>query len=102
MSTYFPRSAPLIVARGLQNKALEALAAGLPVVMTPAVAAGLPQPVLSGCRIAQDASAFASAIVELLSASGRERRALAARAPMAEMTWGKELSGLQPLLRSAV
>ena len=34
--------APLQVARGVQNKALEAIAAGLPIVITPAVAEGLP------------------------------------------------------------
>ena len=34
--------APLHVARGVQNKALEAIACGLPIVITSAVAAGLP------------------------------------------------------------
>ena len=34
--------APLHVARGVQNKALEAIAAGLPIVITDAVAGGLP------------------------------------------------------------
>ena len=36
--------APLHVARGVQNKALEAIAAGLPIVITDAVAGGLPPP----------------------------------------------------------
>lgn len=34
--------APLLVARGIQNKVLEAIAAGLPCVVTPQVADGLP------------------------------------------------------------
>src|SRR5690606_7643252 len=42
--------APLFTARGVQNKVLEALAAGLPVVTTPAVADGLPGPARSGCE----------------------------------------------------
>jgi glycosyltransferase involved in cell wall biosynthesis len=34
--------APLAIARGVQNKILEAMAAGVPVLTTPQVAAGLP------------------------------------------------------------
>ncbi len=37
-------AAPLLVARGVQNKVLEALAAGLPCVVTPPVFEGLPNP----------------------------------------------------------
>src|SRR6185503_7468001 len=55
--------APLLTARGLQNKVLEALAAGLPTVLTPEVLQGLPIGVRGGCRVAASAAAFADAIL---------------------------------------
>ncbi len=48
--------APLETARGVQNKVLEAVAAGLPAVVTPAVFEGLPDAVRPACRVAADAA----------------------------------------------
>ena len=62
--------APLQVARGTQNKVLEAAAAGLRSVVTSAVMSGLPEPVGSWCTVAPDAERFADAIVEVLQQSG--------------------------------
>jgi glycosyltransferase involved in cell wall biosynthesis len=45
--------APLLTARGIQNKVLEMLAAGLPVVTTPTVSAGRPASV-PRCSFARD------------------------------------------------
>jgi glycosyltransferase involved in cell wall biosynthesis len=45
--------APLHVARGTQNKVLEAIAAGLPVVVTDVVGDGLPEEVLPACLVGQ-------------------------------------------------
>ena len=42
-------AAPLQIARGIQNKVLEAVAAGLPCVVTPQVAEGLPREVVPAC-----------------------------------------------------
>lgn len=42
LSTALVSIAPLAIARGVQNKILEAMAAGVPVLTTPKVAAGLP------------------------------------------------------------
>lgn len=90
--------APLQVARGIQNKVLEALAAGLPCIVTPVVADGLPGAALPGCTIAPDASAFASAIVDGLQRAPDARRAEAARADLSQLDWPHTLSALQPLL----
>src|SRR5204862_707554 len=57
--------APLDTARGVQNKVLEAVAAGLPAVVTPAVYEGLPDTVRPACRVAADAGGFAEAIAQL-------------------------------------
>jgi glycosyltransferase involved in cell wall biosynthesis len=69
--------APLAIARGVQNKVLEAVAAGLPCVITPAVRVGLPEAVVPACRVAEDANGFADAVVDLLSLAPGDRRALA-------------------------
>jgi sugar transferase (PEP-CTERM/EpsH1 system associated) len=58
--------APLHTARGLQNKVLEALAAGLNAVVTPQVAAGLPADVQLACHVAAEPEAFADAVVTAL------------------------------------
>jgi sugar transferase (PEP-CTERM/EpsH1 system associated) len=71
--------APLRLARGTQNKVLEAMAMALPVVTTAAAAQGIDH--AGALRIADDADAFAGAVADLLDASA-ERQAMgqAARA----------------------
>lgn len=80
-------AAPLLTARGLQNKVLEALAAGTPVVTTPAVADGLPPAVAAACEVAGTPAAFASALVAGLAASPEARRARAAAVDLAPLSW---------------
>jgi len=93
--------APLHVARGLQNKVLEALASGLPCVVTPVVAEGLPADALPGCEVGADAAAFAAAIVRGLTRSPDERRAMAARARLDGLRWEQTLAPLRPILDAA-
>lgn len=93
--------APLLTARGIQNKVLEALAAGLPVVVTPVVQEGLPSEVLGAVESAGDAPAFAAAIVKLLMLTPRDRRALASRADVAALSWERRLVLLKPQLTAA-
>jgi glycosyltransferase involved in cell wall biosynthesis len=84
-------TAPLLVARGVQNKVLEAVGAGLPAVVTPVVAAGLPAAVVPACRVAASRSEFASALVELLSWPPAQRRELASLARLDGMKWESRL-----------
>ena len=93
--------APLLVARGVQNKVLEALGAGLPTVVTPAVHEGLPAEVLPGCTIAESASGFAEAVIALLGEPPADRRALAARADLAGLGWDERLGPLVQILADA-
>jgi sugar transferase (PEP-CTERM/EpsH1 system associated) len=93
--------APLKIARGTQNKVLEALAAGLPVVVTSPVWDGLPDCAKPGCIRADAPSDFAAAIVRLLSLSGNERRAVAESADLRQLGWRTQLAPIEPALRDA-
>jgi glycosyltransferase involved in cell wall biosynthesis len=106
MRPYLWRSAiaiaPIFEARGVQNKVLEAAAAGLPSVVTSAVRAGLPKDVLRACRLADTPADFAAAVIDLLALSPDARRALAAEARVGDLTWPRCLSPLGDLLQAAV
>ena len=58
--------APLRIARGIQNKVLEAMAMARPVVLSAAPAVGLAASSGTECEIAADGPAFAQAVIELL------------------------------------
>lgn len=94
-------AAPLVTARGLQNKVLEAVAAGLPTVVTPNIFASLPDAVRPACVQASGAPDIAEAIVRLLHLSPSERRAMAERADVRELTWERVLAPVGALLRAA-
>lgn len=66
--------APLHIARGLQNKALEAMAYGLPVVATSAVAAGLAARDGAELLVADHAETFARRVIDLLDDPDSRRR----------------------------
>lgn len=93
--------APLLVARGLQNKALEAIAAGLPIVVTPAVAEGLPPQVVGATAVAGSAIDFAQRVIDLLSLSPESRRALAVGVDLEPLRWRHTLEPLGPLMNAA-
>jgi polysaccharide biosynthesis protein PslH len=90
--------APLRLSRGIQNKVLEALAAGLPCVVTPAVLDGLPQGVRAGCQTATEPEAFAAEIVSLLDLDAGTRRAIAGRADFTGLSWEAQLHPMLDLL----
>ncbi len=66
--------APLTLVAGIQNKVIEAAAAGVPQILSSAAARGLPD--AFPCRIADGPAAFTRAVVELLDTPA-ERAALA-------------------------
>jgi sugar transferase (PEP-CTERM/EpsH1 system associated) len=94
--------APLHVARGVQNKALEAIAAGLPIVITEAVAGGLPPDAASASRIASTPTQFANHVLDVLALPPMQRRALADSADLSGLAWSHTLEPLWPILQSAV
>jgi polysaccharide biosynthesis protein PslH len=87
--------APLAVARGTQNKVLEAAAADLRSVITPAVSHGLPPAVLPWCTVAESPERFAAAIVEELATA--VHTPVGAR--LDDLRWE---STLDPLVRKVV
>lgn len=93
--------APLHVARGVQNKALEAIAAGLPIVITDAVAGGLPPEAIPASRVGNTPQAFAEHVVDLLNLSAGERRMIAASGDLSELTWPRTLAPLWSILERA-
>jgi polysaccharide biosynthesis protein PslH len=95
-------AAPLLTARGIQNKVLEAVAAGLPTVVTPVVRAGLPVEIAPACVPAEGPKAFADAILRLLEMTPAERRGMAGRADVQSISWERRLAPLREILRSVV
>jgi polysaccharide biosynthesis protein PslH len=88
-------AAPLMVARGVQNKVLEAVAAGLPAVVTTPVAEGLPAEVMPACVVGDSADGFAGHLLRMLALTPPERRAAAMAARLEALTWESRLAPLQ-------
>ncbi len=88
--------APLLLARGIQNKVLEAMAMAKAVVASPAAAEGIDAQADRDFRVATDASAMASAITDLLANPAKgQAMGVAARAQMvAHYSWDAQLARL--------
>ena len=92
--------APLRVARGLQNKVLEAMAMRVPVVASSAAFAGISATAGRDLAVADDADAFSRAVATLLrDRAVRERYAAAGRACVeANHNWSRLLQRLEHLV----
>jgi glycosyltransferase involved in cell wall biosynthesis len=90
--------APLLIARGVQNKVLEALAAGLPCVVSSPVFEGVPQAARAGCVEGNTPSAFAASVMRLLSMRPEQRRCLASQVNLSELSWREAFAPLGSLL----
>ena len=88
--------APLQRARGVQNKVLEATAAGLPVVVTTVVLAGLPTELQDLVQVADTPPEMAQAIFTLLGSPGPTR--IVAE----QLQWAPQLSTISDLLRRSL
>lgn len=94
--------APISQARGVQNKVLEAIAAGLPCVVTPEVWNGLPAEVLAALRLGRTVEEFASHVIDLLIMPPDWRRHEASRARLAGLSWSDRLAPIVELIDANV
>ncbi len=95
--------APLRIARGIQNKVLEAMAMARPVVLAAAPAQGLAADDGRECVVADGAASFADGVVRLLTqADARQRMGRAARdCVLKNYSWQAHLRLLDELLGAA-
>ncbi len=87
--------APLRIARGVQNKVLEAMAMACPVVASPQAAEGIRAEAGRDYWRAPDEAAFAAAVIDRLRAGGRNPQARAGI--LARYDWDRNLAALDPL-----
>lgn len=93
--------APLRVARGIQNKVLEGMAAGRPVVATSAALAGLAVTPGREALQADDGDSFAGAVLDVLDGRAPPDLAQSGRRYVERRhRWETELQGLMRLVRS--
>lgn len=94
---------PLEVARGIQNKVLEAMAHGVPVVTTPAVASSLDDSVHGTIAVASVEQMAAVTLQLLADEGGRARLAAAGRAFVAEHhSWSRFDAAFGAVLRDSM
>ena len=89
---------PLRIARGVQNKVLEAMALGRPTVISPGAAAGVRAKPGREVLVAGTAEEFASAVTEVLDGKHPGLGAAARRAAVERYSWDATLARLDMLL----
>jgi sugar transferase (PEP-CTERM/EpsH1 system associated) len=91
--------APLRIARGVQNKMLEAMAMARPVVATPAAFEGISAVPAQDVLIAETAPLFAQAVISVLSGAARGVGHRGRLCVEAEYDWFRNLQVLDGFLR---
>jgi sugar transferase (PEP-CTERM/EpsH1 system associated) len=94
--------APLLNARGVQTKVLEAIGARLPCVVTSPVAEGLPPEIMPGCTVADGPDVFAGAVVDVLARSPEARRAMTSAIDVRSLDWPHRLAPFRRILEDAI
>jgi polysaccharide biosynthesis protein PslH len=89
--------APLRIARGVQNKVLEALAMARPLVTTPNAVQGIAGVADAGVRVRDDAGTFAEAVVEQLHADAQPATA-GRRLVLERYAWQSQVDAVADLL----
>ena len=91
---------PLELARGVQNKVLEAMAMGLPVVLSPGAATGIPAHHGRHCTVAEADGEFVEACCALIAdpAAARVMGHAARRLVAEKLSWPAALAPLDALL----
>lgn len=90
--------APLLMARGVQNKVLEALAMSRPVVATPPALEGLSRCAAEACLVADDPRAFAAQCLRALAGLARGTAAKARECVCRDYDWTRNLEAVQAWL----
>lgn len=91
--------APLRIARGVQNKVLEAMAMARSVVVTPAALDGIDALAEEHVLVAEGAQAFAEAVVRVLAGEAPRDLGASARARvLSHHAWGAHLAHLDAIL----
>lgn len=90
--------APLHIARGIQNKVIEAMAMGRPIVITPQVAESLPADATEVALIARSPEEFAGAIIRVLQGDHADLGAQARQFALKHLRWAHVLADLDQLL----
>lgn len=94
--------APLRVARGIQNKVLEAMAMAKPVVATPEAVEGIRASPEKELSLASDANAFATATLALLDGTdGRQMGDLARARVIRDYGWENSLHRIRKFLEGS-
>ena len=90
--------APMRIARGIQNKVLEAMAMAKPVVVTPEALEGIDAQPDTEVILASGAVAFADGCLLAAGPKGAAIGAAARRRVLADYVWAERLRGFDPLL----
>jgi glycosyltransferase involved in cell wall biosynthesis len=94
--------APLLTARGIQNKVLEAMAMAKPVIATPQAKEGIEAVEGEELLVASDATEFVAAVQTALSGEGRRFGERARERVVFHYTWSRSLEAVEQHLRGGM
>lgn len=94
--------APVVRGAGVNNKVLEPLAAGRPVVTTRVGTRGLPSTITEHLRVGATGDGFAAAILDLLGSPFDPADAESARAAVASLSWDTAGEAMEGALDAAL